>query len=161
MLTKYLYIYFSVLFLSQPEFIKMLYSSILGRIILLLSVMIVTYKIPILGFVYAFVLMVILKINDDTEMEGFNGSGIVPAVYEDRDGSEPDISIDREKMEKKMITPVSSKTSLPFITPILYDYDYEFDSMEPTANEPVTMESFLGYSYINNNNDVMTNELLQ
>jgi hypothetical protein len=97
-----------------------------------------------LGFVYAFLLIVILKINPSEDyIEKFSSISDYPGVYDDN--VEPEISTDREKMEKKMITPVSSNDSVPTITPLMYDYD----NIEPIASEPISTESFLDYSYIN------------
>ena len=130
--------------LSQPNFIKMMYSNILGRIILLISILFCTYKNQMLGLVYVFLLIVILKMNPNEEyVENFSSTSPYPAVYDDNVESE--ISTDREKMEKKMITPISSNDSVPTITPLMYDYD----NIEPVASEPITTETFLDYSYIN------------
>ena len=138
-----------MIFLSQPKFVKMVYSSILGRIILLISIIFCTYKNHILGFVYAFLLIVILKMDPSVDyVEKFGPNNAYPAVYDDNVESE--ISTDREKMEKKMITPVSSKNSVAIITPLTYDYD----NIEPTASEPVTTEPFLDYSYISDDESV-------
>ena len=97
-----------------------------------------------LGLVYVFLLIVILKMNPNEEyVEKFSSASPYPAVYDDNVESE--ISTDREKMEKKMITPISSNDSVPTITPLMYDYD----NIEPVASEPITTETFLDYSYIN------------
>ena len=151
MLTNYLYILITIIFLSQPKFVKMVYSSILGRIILLISIIFCTYKNHMLGFVYAFLLIVILKMDPSEDyVEKFGPRYITPADYLNENELEPEISTDREKMEKKMITPVSSKNSVAIITPLTYDYD----NIEPTASEPVTTEPFLDYSYISDDESV-------
>lgn len=147
MLPNYLYLFLFIIFLSQPDIIKLLYSDILGRFAILLSIIFCTYQNQMLGFVYTFILIVILKI--EPNVENF-GPKVIPANYEEPEDLEPEISIDREKMEKKLITPVSSNNSVPIITPLIYDFDY---NSEPISSDPITTESFLDYSYISDNED--------
>lgn len=151
MLSNYLYILLTIIFLSQPKFVKMVYSTILGRIILLISIIFCTYKNYMLGFVYVFLLIVILKMDPSEDyVEKFGPRYITPSDYNNEDEIDPEISTDREKMEKKMITPVSSNDSVAIITPLVYDYD----NIEPTASEPATTEPFLDYSYVSDDESV-------
>ena len=87
-------------------------------------------------------LIVIIKVED--KVENFGAKNMTPSEYEEPEDMEPEFLIDREKMEKKMRTPVLSNTSTEIITPLFYD----FDQIEPFASEPSSTESFLDYSYI-------------
>ncbi len=106
-----------------------------------------------LGFVYSFVLIVILNMDpNENYIENFGPRYITPSDYNNKDDLVPEVSTDREKMEKKMLTPISSNDSVAMITPLAYDYD----NIEPSSSEPVTTESFLDYSYISDHDSVTT-----
>jgi hypothetical protein len=92
-------------------------------------------------------LIVIIKVDD--KVENFGAKNMTPSDYEEPEDLEPEVLIDREKMEKKMRTPVSSNTSTEIITPLFDD----FVQIEPFASEPSTTESFLDYSYISGVNE--------
>jgi len=115
----------------QPQLIQLLDSSILGRALIVFSVIAFYIKQKFAGFVYLLCIMMAINTIAD-RMEGFE-----PLSPEEI----PDNLIihytDREKTEKKMITPKSSN-DMPMITPM--------EDVEPSPNEPTTTESFLGYS---------------
>jgi hypothetical protein len=143
MFKETLYFLMLILVLSQPIFIKMLNSSILGRIAIIVSAIFLGLQNPILGFVYAFFIIAAIS-SESVGVENFsrNNNNLEPSQFETEKVVE-----DREKIEKQLITPTSFNTNEPIISPLEYD---EID--EPSANEPETGESFLNYSYIEPSN---------
>ncbi len=116
----------------QPNLIQLLDSSILGRALIVFSVLLFSIKHQISAFIYLFFIMMAINSVAD-RMENFE-----PLSPEEI----PDNLIihytDREKTEKKIITPKSSNNIPIIITPI------EF--IEPSPSDPFTTETFLGYS---------------
>ena len=144
MLKETLYFLMLILVLSQPIFIKMLNSSILGRIAIIVSAIFLGLQNPMLGFVYAFFIIAAIS-SESVGVENFarnNNNNLEPSPFETEKVVE-----DREKIEKQLITPNSYDTNTPIISPIEYE---EID--EPSANEPDSSESFLDYSYIEPSN---------
>lgn len=115
----------------QPSLIQLLNSSILGRAFIVFSVILFYIKQKFAGFVYLlFIMMAINSIPD--RMEGFE-----PLSPEEIPDNLVIHYTDREKTEKKIITPKSSN-NMPMITTM--------EDIEPSPSEPTTTESFLGYS---------------
>ena len=143
MFKQSLYVLLIILVLSQPKFIQMLNSSILGRVAIIVSTIVIGLKNPMMALVYAF--FIIAAISSGVGVENFSYNvGPIPSLYE---AEQPKMNVeDREKTEKKMITPKQSNNHMPIISPLEHE---EID--EPNASESLTSESFLDYSYINVN----------
>jgi hypothetical protein len=113
MFKTYLLVFVFLFVVIQPNIIKMLNSSSLGRLMLISAIIFCTVQNKTAGL--ALTVLVIAVLNE-TGPENFD---TYEPEEEDKEEQE-----DSEMIEKKMITPLSSYNVMPIITP---------DNIEPDA----------------------------
>jgi hypothetical protein len=114
MLKTYLLVFVFLFIVVQPNIIKMLNSSSLGRLMLISAIIFCTVQNQTAGL--ALTVLVIAVLNE-TGPENFD-------TYEPEEEEEEEQKEDNEMIEKKMLTPLSSYNVMPIITP---------DHIEPDA----------------------------
>jgi len=128
MLNTYLLGFVFLLIVIQPNIIKMLNSSSLGRLMLISAIIFCTIQNQTAGL--ALTVLVIAVLNE-TGPENFDT--YTPEEEEEDEESEKEEEEekeDSETIEKKMITPVSSYNVMPIITPDHVEPD-AFSEVEP------------------------------
>jgi hypothetical protein len=116
MLKTYLLVFVFLFIVVQPNIIKMLNSSSLGRLMLISAIIFCTIQNQTAGL--ALTVLVIAVLNE-TGPENFDTYEPEEEVEEEEEEKE-----DSEMIEKKMLTPLSSYNVMPIITP---------DDIEPDA----------------------------
>jgi hypothetical protein len=116
MLKTYLLVFVFLFIVVQPNIIKMLNSSSLGRLMLISAIIFCTIQNQTAGL--ALTVLVIAVLNE-TGPENFDTYEPEEEVEEEEEEKE-----DSEMIEKKRLTPLSSYNVMPIITP---------DDIEPDA----------------------------
>jgi len=120
-----------MLIIIQPNIIRALNASALGRLMLISAILFCTIRKQIVGLSLALLVIAVLN---QTGPEQF---AIEKEGDDDDDIKDDDMEEDREMTEKKMITPISSHNVIPIITPLEEDpYSIEpdaFGGIEPFA----------------------------
>ncbi len=119
----YLLVFVFLLIAIQPSIVKMLNSSSLGRLMLIIAIIFCTSQNQLAGL--ALTVLVIAVLNE-TGPENFD---TYPNEDEEAE-EEVERTEDNEMIEKKMITPQSSYNEMPVITPDGIEPD-AFDEVEP------------------------------
>ena len=133
MLNTYLLGFVFLLIVIQPNIIKMLNSSSLGRLMLISAIIFCTIQNQTAGL--ALTVLVIAVLNEtgpenfdtyatEEEQEGQQEEG------QEEEGEQQEEKEDSETVEKRMITPVSSYNVMPVITPDHVEPD-AFSEVEP------------------------------
>ncbi len=126
MCKQYLYLFLIIIILSQPEILNLLSTTILGRLLLIGSVVLCASINSTMGFIYIFLIIGILGShgvisgNNILSSHGVEGmSSLKPNEYIENKG-------DREKTES-LLKPKSS-SDIPTISPITI---YEPEPSDP------------------------------
>lgn len=127
MLNTYLLGFVFLLIVIQPNIIKMLNSSSLGRLMLISAIIFCTIQNQTAGL--ALTVLVIAVLNE-TGPENFDTYATEEEQQEEEQEEEGEQQEDSETVEKKMITPVSSYNVMPVITPDHIEPD-AFSEVEP------------------------------
>ena len=127
MLNTYLLGFVFLLIVIQPNIIKMLNSSSLGRLMLISAIIFCTIQNQTAGL--ALTVLVIAVLNE-TGPENFDTYAPEEEDEEEEEGQYGEQQEDSETIEKKMITPVSSYNVMPVITPDHVEPD-AFSEVEP------------------------------
>ena len=127
MLNTYLLGFVLLLIVIQPNIIKMLNSSSLGRLMLISAIIFCTIQNQTAGL--ALTVLVIAVLNE-TGPENFDTYAPEEEDEEEEEGQYGEQQEDSETIEKKMITPVSSYNVMPVITPDHVEPD-AFSEVEP------------------------------
>ncbi len=126
MFKTYLLLFVFMLIVIQPSFVRSLNSTSLGRLFLLSTIIFCTIQNQMVGI--ALTVVVISALNE-TGPEYFGSY-----LAEDENIEEEKPKEDKEMVEKKMITPISSYNIVPVIEP---------ESIEPDAFSGI--ESFSAF----------------
>lgn len=126
MFKTYLLLFVFMLIVIQPSFVRTLNSTSLGRLFLLSTIIFCTIQNQMVGI--ALTVVVISALNE-TGPEYFGSY-----LEEDENIEEEKPTEDKEMIEKKMITPLSSYNIVPVIEP---------ESIEPDAFSGI--ESFSAF----------------
>ena len=121
----YLLVFVFMLIIIQPSFVKTLNSTSLGRLFLLSTIIFCTIQNQMAGLA---ITMVVISVLNQTGPEYFTG------LEEEIEEEEQEPKEDKEMIEKKMITPISSYNIMPIIEP---------ETIEPDAFSGV--ESFSAF----------------
>jgi len=139
MYKQYLYLFLIIIILSQPEILNLLSTTILGRLLLIGSVVLCASINSTMGFVYIFLIIGILgssTLVTSSNVIGIEGmmSSLKPSenIYTNENTSEN--KGDREKTES-LLKPKSSN-SIPTISPLTI--------YEPEPSDP-DVESFTAF----------------
>ena len=127
MLNTYLLGFVFLLIVIQPNIIKMLNSSSLGRLMLISAIIFCTIQNQTAGL--ALTVLVIAVLNE-TGPENFDTYATEEEEQEEGQEEEGEQQEDSETVEKRMITPVSSYNVMPVITPDHIEPD-AFSEVEP------------------------------
>ena len=131
MLNTYLLVFVFLLIVIQPNIIKMLNSSSLGRLMLISAIIFCTIQNQTAGL--ALTVLVIAVLNE-TGPENFDTYATEEQEQEEgqeeEEGEQQEEKEDSETVEKRMITPVSSYNVMPVITPDHVEPD-AFSEVEP------------------------------
>lgn len=130
----------AICLLFQKSTMQLFNSSFIGRICLFSSVMIAAMYNHLGGLLYGFFLLSVLNFNYLENFEQTTPS----TVKEEETPPVKEVTIDREKEEKKIITPVSSKDMSTPVIPLNYESN-ESGIVSPSA----VVESMLNYSEYN------------
>jgi hypothetical protein len=114
MLKMYLLVFVFMLIIIQPSFVKTLNSTSLGRLFLLSTIIFCTIQNQMAGLALT---MVVISVLNQTGPEYFTG------LEEEIEEEEEDVGTkeDKEMMEKKMMTPISSYNIMPIIEPETFE----------------------------------------
>ena len=126
----YLLVFVFMLIIIQPSFVKTLNSTSLGRLFLLSTIIFCTIQNQMAGLA---ITMVVISVLNQTGPEYFTGLEEEIEQEEEQDEEEGPKE-DKEMIEKKMITPISSYNIMPIIEP---------ETVEPDAFSGV--ESFSAF----------------
>ena len=126
MLNTYLLGFVFLLIVIQPNIIKMLNSSSLGRLMLISAIIFCTIQNQTAGL--ALTVLVIAVLNE-TGPENFDNYATEEEQQEEEEGEQEEKE-DSETVEKRMITPISSYNVMPIITPDHVEPD-AFSEVEP------------------------------
>jgi hypothetical protein len=116
MLKMYLLVFVFMLIVIQPSFVKTLNSTSLGRLFLLSTIIFCTIQNQMAGLA---ITMVVISVLNQTGPEYF--TGLEEEIEEGEDIEEP--KEDKEMVEKKLITPISSYNVVPIIEPEISEPD--------------------------------------
>ena len=110
----YLLVFVFMLIIIQPSFVKTLNSTSLGRLFLLSTIIFCTIQNQMAGLALT---MVVISVLNQTGPEYFTG------LEEEIEEEEEDVGTkeDKEMMEKKMMTPISSYNIMPIIEPETFE----------------------------------------
>ena len=110
----YLLVFVFMLIVIQPSFIKTLNSTSLGRLFLLSTIIFCTIQNQMAGLALT---MVVISVLNQTGPEYFTG------LEEEIEEEEEDVGTkeDKEMIEKKMMTPISSYNIMPIIEPETFE----------------------------------------
>ena len=106
----YLLVFVFMLIVIQPSFVRSLNSTSLGRLFLLSTIIFCTIQNQMAGLALT---MVVISALNQTGPEYF--TGLEEEVDSDSEDEAP--KEDKEMVEKKMITPISSYNVMPIIEP--------------------------------------------
>jgi len=123
----YLLVFVFMLIVIQPSFVKSLNSTSLGRLFLLSTIIFCTIQNQMAGLA---ITMVVISVLNQTGPEYF--TGLEEEIEPEENENAP--KEDKEMMEKKMMTPISSYNIMPIIEP---------ETVEPDAFSGV--ESFSAF----------------
>ena len=123
----YLLVFVFMLIVIQPSFVRTLNSTSLGRLFLLSTIIFCTIQNQMAGLA---ITMVVISVLNQTGPEYF--TGLEEEIESDSEEDEP--KEDKEMIEKKMITPISSYNVMPIIEP---------ETVEPDAFSGI--ESFSAF----------------
>ena len=126
MLNTYLLGFVFLLIVIQPNIIKMLNSSSLGRLMLISAIIFCTIQNQTAGL--ALTVLVIAVLNE-TGPENFDNYATEEEQQEEEQEGQEEKE-DSETVEKRMITPISSYNVMPIITPDHIEPD-AFSEVEP------------------------------
>ncbi len=147
---QYLYLFLIILIVSQPELIHYLDSNILGKILLVGSVVFFSSLNSMIGYIFLFAIVCILASSQVSTI--FKTEGMRSLSYSEivdpttiiepskNDGNTGDKG-DRERMEVLIQRQQTSEKVYDFSPIQLY---------EPSACEPNLKESYLNYSEVSN-----------
>ena len=124
----YLLVFVFMLIIIQPSFVKTLNSTSLGRLFLLSTIIFCTIQNQMAGLA---ITMVVISVLNQTGPEYFTG---LEEEIEEEEEENIGTKEDKEMIEKKMITPISSYNIMPIIEP---------ETIEPDAFSGV--ESFSAF----------------
>jgi len=127
---QYLYLFLIIILLSQPEILRLLNANILGRLLLIGSVVLCASINSSMGFVYIFLIIGILSSTSIKE----NMSSVIPDYINDAKDTKDiaEVKGDREKTET-LLKPKSSN-DVPTIAPLTI--------YEPEPSEVDMVENF-------------------
>jgi hypothetical protein len=113
MYKQYLYLFLIIVLLSQPEILNLLSTTILGRLLLIGSVVLCASINSTMGFIYIFLIIGILGSSTlvTSNVIGIEGMSSIPHIENTNENKG-----DREKTES-LLKPKSSN-SIPTISPI-------------------------------------------
>jgi hypothetical protein len=132
MYKQYLYLFLIIIILSQPEILNLLSTTILGRLLLIGSVVLCASINSTMGFIYIFLIIGILSTNGILRNAGIEGmTSLKPSenIY-----TNENTNGDREKTES-LLKPKSSN-GIPTISPLTI--------YEPEPSDP-DVESFTAF----------------
>jgi len=112
----YLLVFVFMLIVIQPSFVKTLNSTSLGRLFLLSTIIFCTIQNQMAGLALT---MVVISVLNQTGPEYF--TGLEEEIEPEEEQQDP--KEDKEMMEKKMITPISSYNIMPIIEPETFEPD--------------------------------------
>jgi hypothetical protein len=117
MYKQYLYLFLIIVLLSQPEILNLLSTTILGRLLLIGSVVLCASINSTMGFIYIFLIIGILGSSTlvTSNVIGIEGMSSIPPIEKSNENSNENKG-DREKTES-LLKPKSSN-SIPTISPI-------------------------------------------
>lgn len=114
MLKMYLLVFVFMLIVIQPSFVRSLNSTSLGRLFLLSTIIFCTIQNQMAGLALT---MVVISALNQTGPEYF--TGLEEEIESDSEDEAP--KEDKEMIEKKMITPISSYNIMPIIEPEMFE----------------------------------------
>lgn len=112
----YLLVFVFMLIIIQPSFVKTLNSTSLGRLFLLSMIIFCTIQNQMAGLA---ITMVVISVLNQTGPEYF--TGLEEEIEEEEEDAEDAPEEDKEMMEKKMMTPISSYNVMPIIEPETFE----------------------------------------
>ena len=112
----YLLVFVFMLIVIQPSFVRTLNSTSLGRLFLLSTIIFCTIQNQMAGLALT---MVVISVLNQTGPEYF--TGLEEEIEPEEEQQDP--KEDKEMMEKKMITPISSYNIMPIIEPETFEPD--------------------------------------
>jgi len=116
MLKMYLLVFVFMLIVIQPSFVRTLNSTSLGRLFLLSTIIFCTIQNQMAGLA---ITMVVISVLNQTGPEYF--TGLEEEIEPEENKNAP--KEDKEMMEKKMMTPISSYNIMPIIEPETFEPD--------------------------------------
>lgn len=144
---QYLYLFLIILIVSQPELIHYLDSNILGKILLVGSVVFFSSLNSMIGYMFLFAIVCILassQVSTIFKTEGMRSLSyseiVVPNTAVEPSKNDGNTG-DRERMEVLIQRQQTSEKVYDFSPIQLY---------EPSACEPTFKESYLNYSEVSN-----------
>ena len=128
MYKQYLYLFLIIIILSQPEILNLLSTTILGRLLLIGSVVLCASINSTMGFIYIFLIIGILSTNGilSNNVIGIEGMSLVTPENINTNENENKNKGDREKTES-LLKPKSSN-DIPTISPVTI---YEPEPSDP------------------------------
>ena len=126
MYKQYLYLFLIIIILSQPEILNLLSTTILGRLLLIGSVVLCASINSTMGFIYIFLIIGILSTNVLTTNGISSREGMSSVSPENINENKNKNKGDREKTES-LLKPKSSN-DIPTISPITI---YEPEPSDP------------------------------
>jgi hypothetical protein len=128
MYKQYLYLFLIIIILSQPEILNLLSTTILGRLLLIGSVVLCASINSTMGFIYIFLIIGILSTNGilSNNVIGIEGMSLVTPENTNTNENKNKNKGDREKTES-LLKPKSSN-DIPTISPVTI---YEPEPSDP------------------------------
>ena len=130
MYKQYLYLFLIIIILSQPEILNLLSTTILGRLLLIGSVVLCASINSTMGFIYIFLIIGILSTNGilSNNVIGIEGMSLVTPenINTNTNTNTNENKGDREKTES-LLKPKSSN-NIPTISPVTI---YEPEPSDP------------------------------
>ena len=138
MCKQYLYLFLIIIILSQPEILNLLSTTVLGRLLLIGSVVLCASINSTMGFIYIFLIIGILSsrgiLSNNLSSSGIEGMSLVNPENININENENENKGDREKTES-LLKPKSSN-DIPTISPVTI--------YEPEPSDP-NIETFTAF----------------